>query len=64
MDEQRLVSMANQIARNLAAQGEDAAVSAMVQHIVDFWDPRMKAMIRQADVQGLNAAAQAAIASL
>ncbi|OHT17771.1 MULTISPECIES: formate dehydrogenase subunit delta [Sphingomonadaceae] len=64
MDEQRLVSMANQIARNLAAQGEDAAVSAMVQHIVDFWDPRMKAAILLADPQGLDPITATAISRL
>jgi hypothetical protein len=41
--EDRLVYMANQIARNLAAQGEDAAVLAVADHIGAFWDPRMKA---------------------
>jgi formate dehydrogenase subunit delta len=40
-----LVMMANQIARNLAAQGETVAVAAMTDHIRDFWDPRMKALI-------------------
>jgi hypothetical protein len=40
MDQGHLVHMANQIARNLAAQGEDAAVTMMAQHLKDFWDPR------------------------
>ena len=39
---QRLVYMANQIARNFAAQGEDAAIAATADHIRLFWDPRMK----------------------
>ncbi|MEP7005177.1 MAG: formate dehydrogenase subunit delta [Sphingomonas bacterium] len=42
---QRLVYMANQIARNFAAQGADAAALAVADHIAAFWDPRMKAQI-------------------
>lgn len=45
MDDTTLIRMANDIARNLAAQGQVPAVTAMVQHIRDFWDPRMKAAI-------------------
>ena len=41
----QLIYMANQIARNLAAQGEAVAVAQTAQHIRDFWDPRMKAAI-------------------
>ncbi len=43
MDADRLIYMANQIARNFAAQGEDVAVVATADHIAKFWDPRMKA---------------------
>jgi formate dehydrogenase subunit delta len=56
--------MANQIARNLAAQGEDAAIAQTAQHIRDFWDPRMKATIIGGDRIGLNPIAEAAIARL
>lgn len=49
MDEARLIYMANQIARNLAASGQEAAIAATAQHIRDFWDPRMKAAILAAD---------------
>jgi len=42
---ERLVYMANQIARNLAAQGDDVAALAVADHIAAFWDPRMKAQI-------------------
>ena len=46
MELSRLVYMANQIARNLAPQGEDqAAAAAVAEHIRLFWDPRMKAQI-------------------
>lgn len=43
--DQRLVHMANQIARNLAVQGEAAAARATADHIAAFWDPRMRAKI-------------------
>jgi formate dehydrogenase subunit delta len=42
---ERLVYMANQIARNFAAQGDDVAALAVADHIAAFWDPRMKAHI-------------------
>ncbi|MFZ1476534.1 MAG: formate dehydrogenase subunit delta, partial [Sphingorhabdus sp.] len=34
--------MADQIARNFAIQGEEAAVTATAEHIIAFWDPWMK----------------------
>jgi formate dehydrogenase subunit delta len=40
--EQRLVTMANQIARNLALRGDVEAAEATADHIATFWDPRMK----------------------
>lgn len=39
----RLILMANQIARNLATLPDPAAATA--DHIASFWDPRMKAII-------------------
>lgn len=42
---ERLVYMANQIARNFAAQGDDEAAKATADHIIAFWDPRMKAQL-------------------
>ena len=39
----RLIYMANQIARNLATHPDPAAATA--DHIASFWDPRMKANI-------------------
>jgi len=59
-----LVKMANQIAANLAAQGQEVAVRETRQHIVDFWDPRMKAGILAADHAQLSPIARAAIESL
>ncbi len=41
--EERLVYMANQIARNFAA-GDDA-IAATADHIARFWDPRMRGRI-------------------
>lgn len=40
----RLVYMANQIARNLQFEG-DRAVAATADHLIQFWDPRMKDQI-------------------
>ncbi len=41
MDQARLAYMANQIARNFAAQGEETAIAATAEHLRNFWDPRM-----------------------
>ena len=60
----RLVYMANQIALNVAAQGHDAAVAMLADHIVSFWDPRMKARILALDGDDLSPIAAAAIAML
>ncbi len=38
----KLVMMANQIAKAFAPQGEARAVPQIAQHIKDFWDPRMR----------------------
>ena len=43
--DEKLVMMANQIARNVAVQGEARAVAAAADHIRRFWDPRMRAAI-------------------
>jgi formate dehydrogenase subunit delta len=42
---ERLIYMANQIARNFEIGGHDHAVLAVADHIDHFWDPRMKSMI-------------------
>lgn len=64
MDPARLHHMANQIARNLAAQGEGAAIEATFQHLRDFWDPRMKTAILGADRAALDPIARAAVERL
>ena len=55
----RLVLMANQIAANLATEDNPAAATA--EHIRLFWDPRMKAMVAQPNVDGLSPIARAGI---
>ena len=62
MDIKKLRHMADQIARNFAVQGEEVAVAATAQHIRDFWDPRMKAAIKQSDRSALSPIAAAAVA--
>lgn len=64
MDTAHLIHMANQIARNLAAQGEAAAIEQTAQHLIAFWDPRMKAAILAADPAPLCAIARAAVERL
>lgn len=47
---EKLITMANQIARNLAVQGEDRAIAATTDHIKRFWNTRMREAILQADL--------------
>ena len=61
MDSSRLIDMVNQIARNLAAQGEAEAVEATARHLRDFWDPRMRAAILKADRSTLDPVAARAL---
>lgn len=64
MEVQRLVYMANQIARNLAVQGEDEAAAATADHIDKFWDPRMKAQLLDHGEEGLCPIAARALSAL
>ncbi len=60
---ERLVYMANQIATAFRTQGNDAAVRATFDHMVRFWDPRMRhGLIAHCagGGAGLNAIARAA----
>ena len=41
----RLIYMINQIARNLAAEGDDRATAMLAEHVRSFWDPAMRARI-------------------
>jgi formate dehydrogenase subunit delta len=64
MDGAKLAYMANQIARNLAAKGDDQAVAAIADHIDKFWDPRMKACLRENGLDQLTPLAARAMAKL
>lgn len=44
-NQDRLVYMANQIARNFMTMGEEKAAQAVADHIAKFWEPRMRAQI-------------------
>lgn len=61
----RLVYMANQIAREFANQRPGDAVEATWDHLWHFWDPRMRGMIvdhLHAGGEGLSEIARAAVA--
>lgn len=63
----RLIYMANQIARNFAVQGEARAIAAVEEHIRRYWDPDMRRRIvdlaaKQPD--NLSQIAKAAIARM
>ena len=63
----RLVYMVNQIARNFEALGHEHAIEATTDHIISFWDPRMKARIltlATGQGDGLGPIGAAAIARL
>lgn len=62
--DERLVHMANQIARNLAAAGDERAVLATADHIAAFWDPRMRTAILSKRIRGLEPIAERAVARL
>ena len=42
---EKLIYMANQIARNFATMNDVDAAKAVADHIAKYWDPRMKMMI-------------------
>ena len=63
----KLIYMANQIAREFASQRPREAVEATWDHLWHFWDPRMRAMILahlQEGGAGLGDVAKAAVARL
>jgi formate dehydrogenase subunit delta len=59
---ERLVYMANQIAKNL--ETDDDPVGATAHHIQLFWDPRMKKLIGEHGSEGLSPIAAAALDQL
>jgi formate dehydrogenase subunit delta len=58
----KLVSMINHIAANLATDADP--VGATADHIRTFWDPRMKALLREHGTDGLNDTATSAFGAL
>ena len=64
MERESLIRMVNNIARNLSAQGDEAAIAATAEHLRDFWDPRMKAALVAGSREGLSAIAAAAVERL
>ena len=64
---EKLVYMANQIAKNFATTGHESAAASTADHIHKYWDPRMKRMIferLEAGGEGLDPLAHEAIAIL
>lgn len=64
---EKLVYMANQIGKFFAAQGDEAMVAGVADHLKKFWDPRMRAQILahlDAGGAGLDANVAAAVAKL
>jgi len=47
MSPEKLVLMANQIGKAFAHEGEERAVAAVADHLRKFWDPRMRAALRE-----------------
>ena len=67
MQPEKLVMMANQIARFFATQGEERAVPQIADHIRQFWDPRMRREIAghvAGGGSGLDPLAKAALVTL
>lgn len=65
--DERLVIMANQIARFFSSQKPEKAVEGCREHIAKFWDPRMRSRIRAhlaGGGAGLDPLAKEAIARL
>lgn len=67
MQADKLVHMANQIARAFAVEGEAKAVVATAEHLKLFWDPRMRREILahlEAGGEGLDDVARLALGLL
>jgi formate dehydrogenase subunit delta len=67
MQPEKLVMMANQIAKAFASQGEARAAPQIADHIRQFWDPRMRRTIAAHMSEGgagLDPLAKAALAGL
>ena len=67
MSHDRIVYMANQIARAFKSKGEAGAIAATAEHIRNFWDPRMRKQLADrlaAGGAGLDAIVRRAAAQL
>ena len=67
MNPDRLIYMANQIARGFRLQGEERAVAQTADHIQKFWEPRMRREILavlEAGGSGLEPIARAALGQI
>jgi formate dehydrogenase subunit delta len=64
MRSDKLVMMANQIARAFAVQGETRAVPQIADHIQKFWDPTMRAEIKAIAAAGSSALSPLAVKAL
>ena len=67
MSPDKLIYMANQIGRFFAHQPGDKAVANIADHLVKFWDPRMRSAIlkhAEAGGQGLQPAVLQAVLRL
>jgi formate dehydrogenase subunit delta len=63
----KLIYMANQIARFFESQGQEKAVAGTADHLKKFWDPRMRSQIVahvKAEGSGLDPVAREAIEQL
>lgn len=64
----RLVLMANQIAKAYRVEGEERAVSQTASHIQKFWEPRMRdaitAYVKETGGKGLDDYALKAVKAL
>ncbi len=47
MNSEELIRMANQIAEFFTPYAHDHAVKQIAQHVIDFWDPRMRAAMTE-----------------
>ena len=67
MSPDKLVYMANQIGKFFASQGEEKSVPLIADHLVKFWDPRMRKAILahlSKDGTGFDPAVRKAIETL
>ena len=67
MSPDKLIYMANQIGRFFAHQPGDKAVADIADHLVKFWDPRMRSAIlkhAEAGGEGLQPAVLRAVLTL